>query len=797
MVYRINKIHIKNFKLFEDIPQPIVLGNASLTILDGPNGFGKTTIFDVIELVLTGKLKRIKKSDARTRYKEILFQNDSSIESILKIEFIDENDATFTIAKVIKVNSFTEKNSPDNFDIFETYLLENFDDTPSISTLVKEFVGNLITDKFGVDISDILNLVYYIQQEDSKYFLNMNEGDRLNQISMLFNTDQEESEVKKYREVRNLVNKKRSSLLTEATTTEKMIQDLKSQLEPSEDKVTYFQLLPHLKQVVEWDKENLKSMTYETKEKYIQELTSLEQIVIKFDLFKTQLYNNKLSVLMEKRRSLEDFIILKSTSIDLNEIIDLYKNQVNIYGIVEKLSEEKFFMEWKDIDFNGIFHYFAGINPDIFPEDERIKIETKIKELSKIEKNSSNLSESIRDLINTRNSFINKFSVIHSQDNHDSDSVECPLCGEVWSSYDELITNLETKKHIFEGMLDDTSKLIKESLDNLFSSSIKKIYTNSLDYFKPENESIIGTAYYQQIVESKKNEEYVKQLNNWLVENKIDYKEFIEVNNKHLDKFKLEMYSTNLMKLLDSKLIHVEIDLSHQEMKLFASLFLQYFNENNDLIKKCSEDIIQEKKKYINLCYYNNKFSEKEKLTKELDNLQGTITIYNSMYDDLGRIINEYDSKIRMYWKQIMKDIEIVFYIYSATVLQTHQRGSGIFLKESDSKIVRFITHPNKDHDVSNFMSSGQLSAIILALTLSLNKVYGNKGLSLLLIDDPLQTMDDINTSSFIELLRNDFGDKQIVLSTHEENVSSFIRYKFSTYNLNSQSVNLKEKFHI
>lgn len=39
----------------------------------------------------------------------------------------------------------------------------------------------------------------------------------------------------------------------------------------------------------------------------------------------------------------------------------------------------------------------------------------------------------------------------------------------------------------------------------------------------------------------------------------------------------------------------------------------------------------------------------------------------------------------------------------------------------------------------------------------------------MLLIDDPLQTMDDLNISSFIELLRNDFKDKQIILSTHEE----------------------------
>ena len=127
MVYCINKIYIKNFKLFEDIPQPISLGDAALTVLDGPNGFGKTSIFDVIELILTGKLKRIKKSDARIKYNELLLQNNSSEESILKIEFKNtENDSTFTLVKTIPANFLTEKNSPDDFDIFDTHLLDDF-----------------------------------------------------------------------------------------------------------------------------------------------------------------------------------------------------------------------------------------------------------------------------------------------------------------------------------------------------------------------------------------------------------------------------------------------------------------------------------------------------------------------------------------------------------------------------------------------------------------------------------------------------------------------------------------------
>ena len=62
-----------------------------------------------------------------------------------------------------------------------------------------------------------------------------------------------------------------------------------------------------------------------------------------------------------------------------------------------------------------------------------------------------------------------------------------------------------------------------------------------------------------------------------------------------------------------------------------------------------------------------------------------------------------------------------------------------------------------------------------------------------ILIDDPIQCMDDINMISFVELLRREFSDCQIILSTHEENFSNFIRYKFKKYGLVAQAITLKD----
>ena len=60
-------------------------------------------------------------------------------------------------------------------------------------------------------------------------------------------------------------------------------------------------------------------------------------------------------------------------------------------------------------------------------------------------------------------------------------------------------------------------------------------------------------------------------------------------------------------------------------------------------------------------------------------------------------------------------------------------------------------------------------------------------------IDDPVQTMDELNIASFVELMRNEFMDRQIILSTHEDSFSRYVRYKYSKYGLKANAITLKD----
>ena len=87
--YKIRKIYIENFKHIDNVLFDFT--DKDLIVLDGPNGFGKTTIFDVIELVLCGKVSRVTNTnDGRYGYKDFLFSSNNNMDSIIKIEFYNE-----------------------------------------------------------------------------------------------------------------------------------------------------------------------------------------------------------------------------------------------------------------------------------------------------------------------------------------------------------------------------------------------------------------------------------------------------------------------------------------------------------------------------------------------------------------------------------------------------------------------------------------------------------------------------------------------------------------------------------
>ena len=112
-------------------------------------------------------------------------------------------------------------------------------------------------------------------------------------------------------------------------------------------------------------------------------------------------------------------------------------------------------------------------------------------------------------------------------------------------------------------------------------------------------------------------------------------------------------------------------------------------------------------------------------------------------------------------------------------------------MNKANSQI--YIKPTNRDQEVTYTLSSGQLSATVISFMLVLNKVFNQSKFGTLLIDDPLQSLDEINSHSRVEVLKYNFSEQQIIISTHEDRYSKFIKYKYGKFNLYSRSIRMKE----
>ena len=211
---------------------------------------------------------------------------------------------------------------------------------------------------------------------------------------------------------------------------------------------------------------------------------------------------------------------------------------------------------------------------------------------------------------------------------------------------------------------------------------------------------------------------------------------------------------------------------------------LTYNTYGRYMKKECiSTECIEAKRAYLISLYSQSENVRQMKVEKEnMTAMKGKISDVSRKFRSMK---TELKAKRSAYLSKLLSDIKILFYIYSGRIMQDCRFGRGLFVKENSANTRILITagmSPNDEVDALYNMSSGQLVSIAIALKLSLNKLYSNT--PFLAIDDPVQTMDDLNLWGFIETMRRDFRDHFLLLSTHEYDYESLLKYKFEKWNI-------------
>lgn len=98
--YKIRNLNINNFKLFDSYSFNVC--NSDLILLGGPNGFGKTSIFDSLELALTGSIDRLLNVEGQSGYSSVVVKGGGDKGVNIKLELEDEVHNALIIHRELK-----------------------------------------------------------------------------------------------------------------------------------------------------------------------------------------------------------------------------------------------------------------------------------------------------------------------------------------------------------------------------------------------------------------------------------------------------------------------------------------------------------------------------------------------------------------------------------------------------------------------------------------------------------------------------------------------------------------------
>lgn len=783
--YKLNKLHLINYKVFDD--KVIEFNRADLIVLDGPNGYGKTSIFEAIEYVITGSIKRAEQCpevSGKIAYSTHFLANDSSKDVKIKGEFIS-GENKIEIERTIKVESISGlQNNPKNLkSVTETRI---FIDNIEVDITSLEGVDKIIGKNLGENLGQYYDKFYYISQEDRLNFLMDTDERRMKEISSLFNIDDEIKQYEKYIKLRNSLAKKIKALKQENKEERKVFEEFKGGLKENKtDKRPYKNLFPKCGKKIYLNENIVKIKDKAKLEEMLIELKEIALLSRNKLYFESDLFNSRILPYSTNPHLVKNILVFQMLE-------KKYKNISQIYETYEYLNNLPKIEHSDELNIEEL--NYSVLKEKLEIEDDIGEVLRIQNDIIKIRQNQNTYNKALEKLKNAKEIFSKNLEQWNLVNGNLTDNI-CPYCGTIFDSEEDYKTAIEDASRVLDDYSDLETKKIKEFLDELQNKFID-IFKTIINNFLEEN-SFMDNDCVKIVVQNIQN--ISGKLNDL---SSLLKKENVEIGGHVLDLMNEDSWNnavSNLLDIMKEKCIKKLPDNFNelQNENRFSEHFINIYDGDTDKIDFISEDDENEKRLYLEEQYQLQEYEKVDEKEKELLKKEKLEENLADMKEKVGKLVSIFKNEIGKYEKKIIGEIQIPLYIYSGRILQYYQGGLGIYIKTDVKKeklyAIRFLSSNQSDHDVLYTMSSGQLTGVVISLTLTLNKIYGTDKFACILIDDPVQTMDDLNIASLVEVLRGEFKDYQMIVSTHEEDFSRFIRYKYDKYNLTTQRCRLNE----
>lgn len=772
--YKISSLTIKNFKCFDHIV--FDFSSNSLVVFDGPNGYGKTTAFEALEVLLTKtprKLAKIK-LDKRYKYKNSPIHKAENLPIEIAAVFESEAEQILNIKRVIPAADLRQSKKNNIGLIFNDSVLY-IDNVQSSEQALEEAL------EFK-NLDNLFNVLNYVEQDENTYFLKEDPKERYKALISLLGGSEERILYDKTIEFCRKTSEKvhQLNLAINAINTQN-----NETLKDDGQQVQYKALLPGLSPALPWDSQLITNTNLDLHNSYLVEIKKVENLfemktavqnVLAIKKLNDIINNNALlQSFVENFWSIQNFAVLEEEDKKRKE----NDNQISGYISLITLIDNK---RYSEILLNK--HLFDLEEKTEKPAVDFNLLRTQLTLTISLIESLSVQNQILSDLKDKREG-LNKVIEAHKSVLELKDG-ECYTCGYNWQTTEQLKQQIEeTEVKIFSSYIRENDRLesMKLALENDFLKVIKSFIENQAEKLTKENGLLISPSQFQNLKNS------FSALNSQSAElaalfSAEELKEVMSyINMRTIEN--LENAVLKLVELISRK--RPEIDSSINIDQVINDFNLYFSGKIGELNVLESEDL-KNKRLYVQHQYYNAINQTLQGLVQRKEKLE-------HIYDEINGIGLKIDQKIRQYTKSIVEKISIPFYIFTGKILQNHTLGSGLLLildiDKENSQI--YIRPKQRDQEVTYTLSSGQLAATVISLMLVLNKVFNNSKLGTIFIDDPLQTLDEINSHSLVELLKYNFSDQQIILSTHEDRYSQFLQYKFNKFNLSNKSLRLKD----
>lgn len=768
MNWKISQIEISSFKAFKHVF--LDLGSSSLLTLDGPNGYGKTSIFDAIELLLTGQIKRIQNlfttlmTKKQTNYDDNLFWNTRSGEDDLciKIKFLDGN-RELVLARHAPAKEFRIKanNRADKFSHFKLYELP---DINSIDYSASNERDNQYLDViFGKNFRENFSFLNYLEQGQNQ-LLHTRVDERKDALGNLFNISDIATEIDNCKSVLSKLTRfigddgrkaSEDALKRDCASLRDMVQADLGSMEYK--KLSTAVLQPG------WDKE-IPFPTYsaEIHAQYHESIQKISELLPLKAAIRSRALNEAIEAYIEQNRESLRSLAQFGTDLDKLDELDSIKKELDqldkASAIIKRgatiitIEEAQSLPGWA----TGRLEWF----------------ETQIKERNFFQAKHTLNDGVAAELARLKKQLLEEHAKLYPDDQ------QCPLCGEDWEAHNLMMEAVEEKaKQISDALSANGQSLITLITSMTDELTVIGIHVQDrISNFAPSYENALHKGLTKIKFRLPAIIKLAENLKSRGIQTPYKFTDNDEMISERLD---------NLTTFMRAKK-QPEIEALPDDWK---ETIYTAFKELQDFYIIDPQDI-KNKNQYISIRANEAQSTRLQKCLEELRKIERENEAAAKAKNKVHRLRTILEKAEQSYADQTISEIELIFHIYSGRLIQNYQRGLGLFIESREGKQLRFLTAEKSDHDAVMSMSSGQVSALSLAFFLSLNKVYAH--VPLILIDDPSQSLDEVNVASLTDLLRCELKHCQLIVSSHEDDISAYMRYRFTRAGLSTSSLNMQ-----